>query len=376
MTTGDPGIPGEIVADLVRRVRDGLTDAGLEAVVAFDRSNMLAVTGVSHCSSDRMVCAAVLRDGSVHVACPAFERAAFARAESTVAIHPWEEDENPYAAFAAALRTAGVRSGRIGLDGRTWISAQEAFSQAFGGERVIAADSVFRQSRICKSDAELAILRAAHRRGERVFLAAMDLVRPGVAELRLHAELCKRMDTMGITVDPLVQSGPTAADPHQPAGDRALQDGDAVVIDSVITHCGYVNDLTRTYAVGAPDAEVRAAYRAVRDAQAAAIDAAGPGVECRELDRIARSVIARAGFDGCMLHRLGHGIGLEGHEPPYLNGANSERLRPGMCVTIEPGIYVRGRFGIRIEDDLIITPTGCEVIGGQLATDVSPALAV
>jgi Xaa-Pro aminopeptidase len=171
----------------------------------------------------------------------------------------------------------------------------------------------------------------------------------------------------------MIQSGPNAAVPHNPTGERALQEGDAIVVDSVIRVDGYNNDLTRTYALGAPSPRAKEAYKAVRKAQAAAIDAARPGVECGELDRIARQVITEAGFGEYFLHRLGHGMGIECHEPPYLVGGNTEKLRAGMCMSVEPGIYARGEFGIRIEDDILISDDGCEVIRGELPTDVTAA---
>jgi Xaa-Pro aminopeptidase len=171
----------------------------------------------------------------------------------------------------------------------------------------------------------------------------------------------------------MIQSGPNAAIPHNPTGERRLQEGDAIVVDSVVQFNGYYNDLTRTFALGEPPPRAKQAYRAVRRAQQAAIEAARPGIACEKLDRIARGIIAEAGFGQYFAHRLGHGIGIEVHEPPYLVGGNRETLRPGMCMSVEPGVYIPGEFGIRIEDDILITEDGCEVIRGGLSTDVTHA---
>lgn len=371
--SGDSAIPTEIVREHVARLADLMAEGDHSAVILFHPSNMLAFAGTPHASSDRLTCAAVTREGQVHLVCPAFERPAVAAAETLAAVHTWQETENPYEVFAGALRRAGVRRGVVGVDGRMWLEAWRGFQAAFEGITLRPVELMLREVRICKSPAEQALLRAAHARGEQVFLALRDMLRAGVTERRLHKEAQTRMQILGVAVDPMIQSGPNGAIPHNPTGERALAPGDNVVVDSVITLHGYINDLTRTYAVGEPSPRARAAYRAVREAQAAAIAAARPGVECGALDRTAREIIEQAGFGPYFTHRLGHGIGVEGHEPPYLHGTNAERLRPGMAMTIEPGVYVPGEFGVRIEDCILISETGCEVIRGALPTDVSEA---
>lgn len=360
----------EHVAHLARRMRD----ADLAAVLVFAPANMLAFTGTAHASSDRITCGAVTAEGQVVVICPAFERPAVEAAAGIATIHTWEEHEDACACFAAALRRAGVRSGTLGVDGRIWLDYLHRFERALDGLATRSAEPLLREVRLCKSPAEQAALRAAHRKGERIFLALRDgLLRAGPSEAELARELLVRFEPEGLRVGPLIQSGPNGAIPHNPPGERRLQAGDTVVVDSVIRWHGYTSDLTRTFALGAPSPRARQAYRVVRAAQAAAIAAARPGVPCCELDRIAREVIAQGGFGPFFTHRLGHGIGIECHEPPYLNGGNPEPLRVGMCLTIEPGVYVPGEFGIRIEDDIIITADGCELIRGDLTTDVTDA---
>jgi Xaa-Pro dipeptidase len=307
------------------------------------------------------------------VVCPAFERPAVTGAESIATVHTWEEHEDAYCCFADALKQAGAWTGRLGVDGRIWLEAWYRFTEVCETLHLQSAEHLIREVRICKSLAELELMRAAHRKGERVFLALQKMVRPGVSEIELQRELIQRFELEGVELDPMIQSGPNAAVPHNPTGERALQAGDAIVVDSVIRVNGYNNDLTRTYALGEPSPRAKKAYKTVRKAQAAAVEAARPGVECGELDRIARQIITEAGFGEYFLHRLGHGMGIECHEPPYLVGGNLEKLRPGMCMSVEPGIYVRGEFGIRIEDDILITEDGCEVIRGELPTDVTDA---
>lgn len=366
-------IPQSIVSEHIERLCQLMRRDDLAAVLVFDKANMLAFAGTPHASWDRLTCGAITREGDVRVVCPAFERPAVSGAERLATVHVWREEQDPYRCFADALAAAGVRSGRLGVDGRVWLDAWYRFQDACGALKLQSAEHLLREVRICKSPAEQDLLRAAHRKGERVFLTMRDTIRAGVSESDLQREVAEKLRGEGVTFSPLIQSGPNGAIPHNPTGSRVLAEGDNVVIDSVVTRDGYNNDLTRTFAIGEPGKRAKHAYQTVRKAQAAAIEAAKPGVECRALDRIARKIISDAGFGEFFTHRLGHGMGVECHEPPYLNGANAETLRAGMCVTIEPGVYVPGEFGVRIEDDVLITEDGCEVIAGQLPTDVTDA---
>jgi len=366
-------IPQAIVRENVARLKDLMKQDGFGAVIVFDASNMLAFTGTPHAAWDRLTCGAVTEAGEVHVICPAFERPAVRGAEEIATIHTWEEHEDAFQCFADALQRVGVRSGRVGVDGRIWLRALQTFEQVCTGLTLASAEHLIREVRMIKSPAAQELLRAAHRRGEQVFFALREIIRPGVSEIELHRDLHSRFLAEGLELDPMIQSGPNGAIPHNPSGERRLQEGDNLVVDSVITVDGFNNDLTRTFAIGAPGPRAKLAYQTVRKAQAAAIEAARPGVECRELDGIARRIIAEAGFGEFFTHRLGHGMGIECHEPPYLDGGNTETLRPGMCMTVEPGVYVPGEFGVRIEDDILITAGGCEVIKGELPTDVTDA---
>ncbi|HMQ14420.1 MAG TPA: Xaa-Pro peptidase family protein [Phycisphaerae bacterium] len=370
-------IPPHVVREHVLRLCELMREADVAAVLLFDRANMLAFTGTAHGPWDRLTCGAVTREGQVLVICPAFERPAVAGAERIARIHTWNEQEDAYACVAGALRAAGVRGGALGFDGRVWLESYERFRDACSFMTPRPVGALLREVRVCKSPAEQALLRAAQVHAVGVFAALGPLMQPGARECDVYDAVIERMGAGGLRVDPMIQSGPNAAVPHNPTEARALQTGELVVVDSTIIVDGYYSDLTRTFAVGSAEAvspRARRAYRAVRDAQRAAIAAARPGVACETLDAIARRVIAEAGFGEHFTHRLGHGLGIECHEPPYLVGGNREPLRAGMYVTIEPGVYVPGEFGVRIEDDVLITEDGCEVLSRALATDVSPEL--
>ena len=183
---------------------------------------------------------------------------------------------------------------------------------------------------------------------------------PAVRKTEVAADLAALLRRHGHSqVDfTIVASGPNGANPHHEAGSRIIQPGDAVVLDFGGLRDGYGSDTTRTVSVGEPSEEVRTVYEIVRRAQQAAFEAVRPGVSCEEIDRVARRVISDAGYGEYFIHRVGHGIGLSTHEPPYLVEGEQQPLVPGMCFSIEPGIYLPGRFGVRIEDIVTVTEDG------------------
>jgi Xaa-Pro dipeptidase len=161
---------------------------------------------------------------------------------------------------------------------------------------------------------------------------------------------------------PIVSGGPNAANPHASPSERRLQVGDLLVVDWGAAYDGYISDLTRTFAVGEVDEEYRKIHRIVQESNAAGRAAAQPGVPCANVDIAAREVIERSGYGKCFTHRTGHGIGMEGHEDPYMRGDNMQILEPGMAFTVEPGIYLPSRNGVRIEDNVVITESGADVL--------------
>ena len=213
-----------------------------------------------------------------------------------------------------------------------------------------------------KTPGEVAKIVAAQRITEAVFEHVCGMIRPGLTERALAAEIAAEHLRRGcdrLSFDPIVAGGPNGARPHGRPTDRELQRGDLVVIDMGGVVDGYASDMTRTVALGDPGDEARAAYEAVREAQAAAIEAARAGMTGAELDAVARGVVAAHGLGAHFSHGLGHGIGLQTHEWPRVSYTNPAPLPDGACVTIEPGVYVEGRFGVRIEDIVQLHADGC-----------------
>jgi Xaa-Pro aminopeptidase len=214
-----------------------------------------------------------------------------------------------------------------------------------------------------KSPAELALLEAAGAAADRVFAQIVTRPFAGRTELDVSEEIADLLKGEGVHGEgfSIVGAGPNSASPHHHAGSRVIQEGDAVVLDFGGPLQGYYCDITRTVFVGsAPESnsEAERVYNLVQAAQEAAVRAALPGMTCEQLDAVARDLISEAGYGQYFMHRLGHGIGLDGHEPPYLVHGNATTLQAGMSFSIEPGIYLPGRFGVRIEDTVYLTDQG------------------
>jgi Xaa-Pro aminopeptidase len=214
--------------------------------------------------------------------------------------------------------------------------------------------------RAVKDEAEIARLAAAGAAADAAYEQVLHASFAGRRETEVAADLAALLRRFGHEqVDfTVVGSGPNGANPHHEAGERVIQSGDAVVLDFGGLMHGYGSDTTRTVSVGEPSAELVAVHAVVREAQQAAFEAVRPGVTCQEIDRVARRVIADAGYGEQFIHRTGHGIGVTTHEPPYMVEGETQPLVPGMCFSIEPGIYLAGRFGVRIEDIVVVTEDG------------------
>ncbi len=376
IATARPSIAADLVQQHIERAAALLPSYEADGILFFSKSNILGFTGVPLEPSDRLVCGLMNGEGRIAFVVPAFE------AEMASALQPgselvtWEEHEDPYAATAKAAALLGLDRASILLDAHTWLAAVSRFKSAMPGARLSADPCLLETVRITKSAEEIAAIRAACQDTARIYPLVSQKLRPGITEAELAREVIDALTMFGVTgFGHLIQGGESASVPHQPTGPRRLLNGDAVIVDFVAQREGYLGDMTRTFAVDGISDEVRQAYAAVRAAQQAAIRTMKPGVACQDVDRAARSVIEKAGLGIYFSHRLGHGIGMDVHEPPYLVEGNSTLLEPGMCVTVEPGVYVPGRFGIRIEDVVAVTQSGCEVLSTSVSTDVSDAFA-
>ena len=355
-----------------------LDDAGVDALICEAGATMTYLAGVTWGRSERMFGLVCLADGSHFWICPAFE-ASRARGRITAAFSapgdeeaaepalvPWDEHEYAFAPLAAELARRGVD--RVAFDPRARLFLAEGTAEAHGARRVVSGRAIVERLRGVKDDHELALLRAANELTQEAITAVAERLEPGITDRELGTRMRRAQERLGLTgtwVLPLLNED--AALPHGSAGDAVLARGDLVLVDTGGSLHGYASDNTRTWIFdGSPSAEVERAWHTVRDAQRRAFEAIRPGRRCREIDAVARAAIAEAGYGAgyaALTHRLGHGIGLEGHEAPYLDGGSDVVLVPGMTFSDEPGIYVPGRHGIRIEDIVAVTDAGADHFG-------------
>jgi Xaa-Pro dipeptidase len=367
MTDGvSPITVGEHRQRLVRAQRL-LTERGLDALVLASGTSLTYFTGAEWGASERFFGAVVTREGEPAWVTPAFERErALEQIRIGSDVRAWQEDESPYAVLAAILKDRGAAAGRIGMDEAAPFVFSEGVGRAAPAARLESGTPVTAGCRMIKDAHELALMRRACEITVAAHRAVFAALRPGMTQTqaaRLSAEAHRRL---GMPGGSLALFGPDAAFPHGTTRPQPLKPGDVVLLDGGGKLHGYASDITRTAVFGAPPTErQRTIWNVVRRAQEAAFRAARPGVECQAVDAAARRVIEDAGFGPgykYFTHRVGHGIGMDGHEWTYLVRGNTTRLRPGMCFSDEPGIYVPGELGIRHEDVITITEDGADVL--------------
>jgi len=343
-------------ADEARRrlqaVRRRMREQKLAALLVLDAANIRYLTGFSGEGVQAFVTSRSAWLLAVH---RAVERAA----EQVVAFEVIDHKERP----GFVTKWAGRHAGRtIGVEGSISYSAFVGRRKALRPARLKPCDTV-RQCRAVKSPAEIACLRRAQREAEAIFETFLRNLRPGMTERQAHHRLVEltyanpALD--GPSFDPIVAAGPSAWAPHSRYTDRKLRRRDAVIIDMGVRYRGYCSDMTRTVFLGQPTRAMREVYAIVLEAQQRAIAAIRAGVAGREVDAAARDLINERGHGDAFAHGLGHGIGYEVHEPPGLTGSKTP-LEAGVVLTVEPGIYLQGRFGVRIEDTVAVTADGCE----------------
>jgi Xaa-Pro dipeptidase len=270
-------------------------------------------------------------------------------------------------AFRQAARMLGLDGKRIGVQPLQLRLLEFGYVKAGAPEAEFPdASLVLSALRLKKDQAEVGLMRRAVHIAQNALEAAIPLIKVGMTERELASELVMLLLKKGsdpeLPFAPLVSSGPNSASGHAFPTDRKLQLGDMLVVDWGAAHEGYVSDLTRTFAVGEADAELQKIHKIVQEANAAGRAAGRPGIPCAEVDKAARGLIEQAGYGKHFPHRTGHGIGMEVHEEPYMRGDNPQLLEPGMAYTVEPGIYLPGRNGVRIEDDVVVTESGADCL--------------
>ena len=340
-----------------RRAVEAVAAVGLDGLLVTPGPDLEYLCGYPAMPLERLTMLVLVPGRAPVLVVPLIERpAALATPARDLEVIGWTDAEDPYA-LVSSLATPG----RYAISDRAWTTHALAL-QAVGIGSLVACSEALPLLRAVKDPQELAALRAAGAGADAAFEDIRTVRFAGRTERDVAADLDRFLRAHGHSVVDftIVGSGPNSASPHHDPSDRVITRGDAVVLDFGGVAGEYCSDITRTVFVGEPTAEQRGVYDVVRAAQQAAFEAVRPGVAAQDVDRAARAVIEAAGYGERFIHRTGHGIGREVHEPPYIVAGNETVLAPGMTFSDEPGIYLPDRFGVRIEDQVAVTATGAE----------------
>jgi Xaa-Pro aminopeptidase len=370
-------IPAERFATRLAACRAAVSEHGFGALLIGVGPDLRYLTGFVGEPMERLTLLVIPRQGPVSFVVPHLEaskaQATPLSAAGAATVVPFEETADAFTLVAGLLAEAGTAAGStalpIGLSDRLWAMHVLGLQRAASGRRFGSAGPVMRDLRQVKDADEARLLRLAARAADRTVdaIAAGRLV--GRTEAEVSREIRGRLIDEGHDMADfaIVGSGPNGASPHHDAGDRRIEAGEPVVLDLGGTLAGYLSDTTRTIWVAGeasiePGPEFRRVYELVREAQSQATAAVRPGVPAERIDATARELIAAAGYGDLFTHRVGHGIGLEVHEDPYMIAGNTTPLRPGMAFSVEPGIYMPGRWGVRLENVVMCGANGAEVL--------------
>ncbi len=349
----------------LKRLQDELQRQGIDCLALLPGPNLFYMTGLQFHLMERPTVAFIPAEGVAVFAVPSLEQAKFeGERPFDLELFTYSDEEGPAEAFRRAAM-ALPEAHELAVEYLTMRVQELKLVQRHMPNAILRdGNPVMDALRQFKDAGEVGQMQRAIAITEQALQSVMDGFRPGVTEReiagRLHVALIEGGGGM-LPFEPLVLAGPNAALPHGVPADRPIEAGEVLLIDFGTSFGGYMSDITRTFAVGRPlEGRQRDVYEAVQAANAAGLAAARPGVACQEVDRAARRVIEEAGFGEYFIHRTGHGLGLDAHERPYIVEGNETPLEAGMTFTVEPGIYIPGEIGVRIEDNVLVTPTGAE----------------
>ena len=364
-----PSLGPEVFARRIERLREELKTRKLDLLVAEPSTNFQYFTGYNPGRSERLILLMVPAARTPALVCPSFEVERIKRNSTITDVRGWEEQENPWRLVkkVGGEMKPPTRNGVVAVEPSTSYQSYLRLADSLNGWRFVDGAPVTERLRIIKSPEEIALIRRAIAATEAAIAATFTQLAVGMTERDVAQLLSKEMANRGSPGGGLVQFGPSSALPHGGPSAGQLARETVVLIDAGSRVEGYTSDITRTIWFGdAPADDFKKVYNLVHDAQTAAMQAGKPFMtQCQELDRLARKTITDGGYGQYFTHRLGHGMGMDGHEPPYLVEGNETRLEPGMVFTIEPGIYQLGKFGVRIEDDCVMGENGIEVMSNR-----------
>lgn len=348
----------------LEKLYKSMKTAGMDAVAVNPGPSLSYLTGLSFHLMERPIVMFFTPGKDPVIVLPELEMLKLEQLPYTVQAFPYPENPAEWVnSFMAGLRNLGKVGGAIGIEPRALRMLEFRYiEQAAPAASFPDASHVFAALRSTKDQIEIEKIKNAVKIAQNALSAAIPLIKIGMSELELASELTIQLLRNGSSPElpfaPIVSSGPNSANPHASPSSRKLEPGDMLVIDWGAAFESYISDLTRTFAIAKIDPEFEKIHKIVQQANTAGRDAGKPGLPCAVVDMAARNVIEQSGYGKYFTHRTGHGIGMEGHEDPYIRGDNPQVLESGMVYTVEPGIYLPGRNGVRIEDNMAVTSTG------------------
>jgi len=364
--------------DQARRL---MAEHQIDALMLMAGTSLVYFSNIRWWGGERLFALLLPAKGEPFFVCPAFERD---RAEEQIALSPlagrgdirnWEEDVSPYLRVAEGLRDRGISTGRLGMEETIRFVFSDGVGQAAPALKIVSGTPVTAGCRMRKSDHEIELMRLAAKVTITAYEAAWRALEPGMTQRQLGQLIGAAYSQLGFPGGVSINVGRYSALPHGSVQPQTIHEGEMVMIDDGCVVEDYVSDITRTFVLGKPTDKMRRVFDVVRRAQKAALETARPGVEAQAVDAAARNVINEAGYGPdykYFKHRLGHGMGMDGHEWPYLVRGNTLKLEPNMTFSDEPGVYIHGEFGVRLEDDMHVTENGAELFTGQSASLEEP----
>jgi Xaa-Pro aminopeptidase len=358
--------------------RKRMSENALDAIVLMEGTSLRYFTGIRWWGGERAFALILPAKGAAFYVCPAFEEG---RAREQLSNSPdgdqpdvrtWQEDENPYQRIAQGLKERGISTGKLGIEETIRFMFVDGIAKASPQATIASATPVTAGCRMVKSEHEVALMRLASQVTLAAYEAVYHALHEGMTQAQVEDLIAAAYGRLGFPGEASIMVDEYTASPHGSTRPQVIREGSIIMIDDGCTVEGYQSDITRTFVLGKASDKMKMVFDIVHHAQAAALAAARPGAECGSVDDAARKVITDAGYGPdykYFTHRLGHGLGMDGHEWPYLVRGNTTKLQANVTTSDEPGIYIRGEFGIRLEDDLHVTENGAE-----LFTPQSPSL--
>jgi Xaa-Pro dipeptidase len=359
----------------IEKARRLMATEKIDALILSGGTSLIYFTNIRWGGGERLFACVISAKGEPFLVCPAFEED---RAREQIAlgplaradVHTWNEDEDPYALVAQGLKDRGLATGTVGVEETMKFVWADGIASAAPRLKIVSGTSIAAGCRMIKDDHEIALMRVACAATLKVYEAVYRALQPGMTQNQVSDLIDAGYRQVGFPGGASVQVGEYTALPHGSITPQTIREGTIIMIDDGCSVQGYQSDITRTFVLGKPTSKMQSVFDIVKRAQSAALAAAKPGVPLESIDAAARKVVVDAGYGPGFKyfnHRLGHGLGMDGHEWPYLVKNNmfgwktALAAQPGMVFSNEPGIYIRGEFGVRLEDDMYITSDGAQL---------------